>query len=248
MGSAIDKLFAYHQLTSRLYLLNGQVATQQRRARAQERKLAEQAGQIEQARETIKKAQAAAHEAELELKTRDAHLDKLRTQLNATKTNKEYSALLREINTYKADTVRVEEQALQKMSAVDELKKGLAKTQQEAEQEQRRAKELQGHAHAREQELARQVEDVTRQRAALASELPADMLAQIERLAAAHDGEAMAAILKQNPKREEYICGGCNMGVTLEQVNALQGRDEVQICNCCGRLLYLGESAQTSSR
>ncbi len=34
-------------------------------------------------------------------------------------------------------------------------------------------------------------------------------------------------------------CGGCNMKVALEIINALQSRDEIQTCSACGRLLYL---------
>ena len=41
-----------------------------------------------------------------------------------------------------------------------------------------------------------------------------------------------------NPKRDEFICGGCNMAVTLETVNSLRTRDEVVQCNICGRILF----------
>jgi predicted nucleic acid-binding Zn-ribbon protein len=41
-----------------------------------------------------------------------------------------------------------------------------------------------------------------------------------------------------HPKRDEYLCSGCNMKVTLEVINALQTRDELQTCKVCGRILY----------
>jgi len=239
MATLLDKLFQYHQLTQRLYLLNQQIESQRRRARVQERKLGEHSKQVAELHEQIRRAQAAAGQADLDLKTRDAQLDRLRTQLNSTKTNKEYSALLREINTFKADTNRIEEDALKKLADVDALKARMV-------EEQRRLEELQGQAQAREQELADQVRELSAQRAAAGGELPPELVAQIDRLADAHDGEGMAPIVKAHPKREEYICGGCNMSVTLEQVNSLQSRDEIQVCNCCGRLLYLGESALPS--
>jgi uncharacterized protein len=243
MGSFLEKLYQYHLLTQRLHVLNQQIDAQRRRARVQEKKIAEQAAASEQVRAKIKAAQSAAGEAELDLKSREASLERLRVQLNTAKTNKEYSALLREINTFKADSSRVEDEALKRMSAVDELKKQAATLDQQTALEQRRLGELHAQAAGRERELADQLAELQRQRAAAAAEVPADVLAQLDRLADAHEGEGMAPVLRPHPKSDEYMCGGCNMGVTLEQVNALASRDEIQICYCCGRMLYLGESS-----
>ena len=241
MGSFIEKLYQYHLLTHRLYILNQQIAAQRSRARVQEKKIAEHAAQAEQLRAKVKAAQSAAGEAELDLKSREATLDKLRGQLNTAKTNKEYSSLLREINTFKADSSRTEEEALKRMAAVDEAKKEFSEVEKRIETENRRLAELNAQAAAREKELSDQIAEIERQRSAAAADVPADTLAQLERLADAHDGEAMAPVFRPHPKRDEYVCGGCNMGVTLEQVNALASRDDLQICNCCGRMLYLGD-------
>lgn len=245
MPTQSEKLLEYHHLTSRLYSLNQQIESQRSRARAHERHLASLGTQIEQMRDQIRKAQAMAGEADLELKTRDANLEKLRTQLNQSKTNKEYTALLREISTFKADSGKVEENALRRMNDVDDLKKKLSGMEQQSAQERKRVEDLQSQAKGREAELAGQVAELVSRRDAAAVGLPADVLMQFNRIAEAHEGEAMAPIVKAHPKREEYICGGCNMGVTLEQVNSLRSRDDVQICNCCGRLLYLDESARS---
>jgi predicted nucleic acid-binding Zn-ribbon protein len=238
MGSFLEKLYQYHLLTHRLYILNQQIAAQRSRARVQERKIADHAVQLEQLRAKVKAAQSAAGEAELDLKSREATLDKLRGQLNTAKTNKEYSALLREINTYKADSSRTEEEALKRMSAVDEAKKQSAESEKQIEGENRRLAELNAQAVAREKELSDQIAEIERQRGLAATDVPADVRTQLERLADAHEGEAMAPVIRPHPKREEYVCGGCNMGVTLEQVNTLASRDDIQICNCCGRMLY----------
>ena len=241
MGSFLEKLYQYHLLTHRLYIVNQQIAAQRTRARVQEKKIAEHAAQSELLRAKVKAAQSAAGAAELDLKSREASLDKLRVQLNSAKTNKEYSALLREINTFKADGSRIEEEALKRMTAVDEAKKQAAEVEKQIESEQRRLAELVAQASAREKDLADQAAEIVRQRSLAASDVPADVLAQLDRLADAHEGEAMAPVIRPHPKRDEYNCGGCNMGVTLEQVNALSSRDDIQICNCCGRMLYLGD-------
>ena len=51
--------------------------------------------------------------------------------------------------------------------------------------------------------------------------LPPTALATFTRVAEKHDGEGLAEVIRLHPKREEYACGGCNMTVPLDHVNAL---------------------------
>ena len=69
------------------------------------------------------------------------------------------------------------------------------------------------------------------------------MLSTFQRACERHDGEAMAIVERVHPKRSEYVCSGCNMSVTLEIVNALQSRDEIQTCQICSRILYIESPA-----
>ncbi len=56
----------------------------------------------------------------------------------------------------------------------------------------------------------------------------------------------MAQVLKSHPKREEYICDGCNMSIPVEAVNSLMTKDELQQCQICGRILYLENMINTA--
>jgi len=71
--------------------------------------------------------------------------------------------------------------------------------------------------------------------------VPATAMEIFRRIADYNDSEAMAQIAKPNAKRDEYICGGCQMSIPLQAVNALTmtTADEVQTCPVCGRILYL---------
>ena len=67
---------------------------------------------------------------------------------------------------------------------------------------------------------------------------------QFERVAEYHEGDAMANVIKPHPKSDEFICGGCHMTITTELVNALMSRDDLQMCNNCGRILYLDKAVE----
>ena len=49
----------------------------------------------------------------------------------------------------------------------------------------------------------------------------------------------MAALQRIHPRRDDYVCSGCNITVSLEVVNALHSRDEIQACKSCGRILFI---------
>lgn len=242
MGPQLEKLYELHQLTLKLYQLRQQIESLNRRARVNERKLAETSQQIDAKKQEIQATQAAAHQADLSLKSREASLEKLRAQLNTTRTNKEYSALLREINTFKADSAHLEEDALRKMSAVDEQKAELEKLNAQLADERGQLDKIREQSRQREESLKDDIAQIEAKRQNIEADLPPAVRVQFNRVAEAHEGEAMAVILQPNAKRMEYICGGCNMGVTLETVNTLQSRDELQTCNVCGRLLFLNPS------
>src|SRR5205814_6201919 len=63
--------------------------------------------------------QAKAGNLDLDLKTRDTHIEKLRTQQQVAKTNKEYQTFLVEINTMKLDKAKVEEETLKVMESAE---------------------------------------------------------------------------------------------------------------------------------
>ena len=56
----------------------------------------------------------------------------------------------------------------------------------------------------------------------------------------------MAAVTRMHPRREHFICSGCKINVTLDVVNSLQTRDEVQLCPSCGRILYFPTASAKS--
>ena len=74
----------------------------------------------------------------LDLKEKEAQVEKLRTALNTAKTNKEYAAILTQINTFKADNAKLEEEVLKIMQDVDAVKAQAEKISVQVEAEQKR--------------------------------------------------------------------------------------------------------------
>ncbi|MBU0716626.1 MAG: hypothetical protein KJ749_00115, partial [Planctomycetes bacterium] len=167
---------------------------------------------------------------------------KHREALNKARTNKEYSAILAAMNLEKADAAKLESAILELMDEVQRLQKEVEGIEAEHGKFLEKVSGAEEVLRAFDEQHADQQTKLNAQREACSDDIAPATLSSFMRVAEHHDGEAMAAIAKLHPKREEYLCEGCNMKVTLEVVNALQTRDEIQPCNNCGRLLYLDPS------
>jgi predicted nucleic acid-binding Zn-ribbon protein len=148
----------------------------------------------------------------------------------------------------KADTSKLEKEGLTALNKVDEVRQQVNEAEKRVEAEQGRLREVQAEQAAIINDTKTLLEQLEAQRAEAAEGISSQVLQLFERVAEHHDGQAMARVIQSHPKREEYICEGCNMSITLETVNALRTRDDVQQCTVCGRLLYLDESLNAPTR
>lgn len=248
MGATLDALQRLQRIETQLRSVREQIETKRRSVQAHHRRLATLERQITDTHDLIRQAQAAADRLELERKSHEEHVKNLRERLNQTKTNKEYAAVLTQLNTDKADTLKIEDHVLAAMSKVDDLKKQESEYRAVLDKEKARMGETEKSVAELETRLSSQIKDLEAQREDAAQDVPPEALRTFERARDKHEGEAMAAVEQPHPRRAEYICSGCNMSLTLETINALQSRDDVQVCVVCSRILYLDVAAGVPTR
>jgi len=236
LNDALRELFLVDQ---QVRGLESRVETARKHVRVQQIKLEQLQQQATELRDQLKHAEAQAHDLENDIATADTRIEKLREQMNSVKTNKEYSAMLVEVNTIKADRSKVEEQALEVMSKVEVLQAEL-KQLSKAVEDQKKIKELADRDLAeRTEEVADRLAELKADRDQAASHVPDEPLQVFEKLNDAYEGEAMAPIIEEDRRRLEYTCGGCYMSIPVEKVNLLMTSDEITRCSSCGRILYM---------
>src|SRR5688500_4063437 len=113
---ALVKLF---QADQQLRAARERLDAAAKNVRVQERRVNDLAAKLKASQTHHKELQARAANVDLDLRTRDAHIEKLRTQQQSAKNNKEYQAFLIEINTAKVDKTKVEEDAMREMEQGD---------------------------------------------------------------------------------------------------------------------------------
>ncbi|MCE9590423.1 MAG: hypothetical protein K8S99_07865 [Planctomycetes bacterium] len=238
----------------KLYLLDMQLRGLRSRLDGAISRQQKQTARLEQLRqqrkelgEQVKLMQVKASTVEKQSQDMEARIATLRNQMNSVKNNKEYSALLIEVNTLKNDKGKVEEEALTHMTKVDELKKQAEELDGKITEQAKLVGVSETEVKACEAELGQQLTDLTAQRDAAATLVPPESLATFNKLAYRFDGEAMASIVEENRRTMEYNCAGCYIGLPAERLNRLMRKpDEIVVCPSCGRILYIEEELRTS--
>jgi len=234
-----DDLIEFYHLDRNLRGLRSRLDAAIRRHGVQESRLAQLRQQHAELDQLLRATQAAAATLENDSNAMQEKVEKFRSQMNQVKTNKEYSALLVEVNTLKVDQSKAEEQALTKLAEADEQKARAEELDARIAEQQKVVEQATKEVESARAEIGDRLGEVEAERNQAAEKLPAPVLATFERLTIDHDGEAMAAVEEQDRRRMEYICGGCYMSIPIETINAvLSRRDELTQCTNCKRILY----------
>jgi len=188
----------------------------------------------------LRHVQARTADLEGQSESLDERITKQRDQMNTVKTNKEYSALLVEVNTLKLEKGKLEEQTLEEMGKIDELKEEVAAIEEKIEEQKKLVEGAGSDVQAARDAVGDKLDEVQAERDRAAEAIPESALKTFEKLADDYDGEAMAAIVEQDRKRMEYTCDGCFTILPFECVNAAITRaDDVVLCPNCDRILYM---------
>ena len=237
-----------------LYRVDGQVRGLRSRLNAAERYLNAQSKMLNDLlasqQELItrrKHLQASIGNLEVEVKSVDQRLEKLRMELNSAATNKQYSAVLSELNTIKANRAEIEERMLQDMEQIEKLQAQMQEIEGQVTERTKVRDMAKAQLEERRNDVGHRLQELETERQTAAAVIPVDMLAVFDDLADSYEGQAMAPIEEVDRRHREYACGECNMHLPFEQISQLTSRGDVLVrCPSCTRILYMQEEMRGS--
>lgn len=241
MGPTNLALVKLYQADQKLREAQGRLDATTKNVRIQERRVRDLTDRINATSAKLKERQAHSGNLDLDLKSRDVHIEKLRTQQQQAKNNKEYQAFLVEINTGKVDRNKVEEEALKVLAEVEALQAELKEMQTQLEGENSKLGTMKGEITEKTATLQAEIEQIRPERDSAASVVPAKAREAFDRLADRFEGEALSPLIKPDRRREEYSCSACMMDLVRDVYNKLHSRDELVFCPSCRRILYIPE-------
>jgi predicted nucleic acid-binding Zn-ribbon protein len=197
---------------------------------------------LEAKKEEIQLTKVQYDRLELELKTRDQEIAKLRASLNSARTNKEYAAVLTQLNTTKADNSKIETQILDLLKDIETDEAECKEILKQIDKQKQQLEETRSESETSASKYEAEISEIQKEWDQLAKAIPAEQLEIFKRVAETYDGQAVTKIEQQEGRKGAYSCGGCFMGITAESVNLLMSRDEIIRCPNCTRILILGDS------
>lgn len=239
------KLYNLFLLDQQLKGLTGRLDQATNRQARQKKKIDQFNLQKKELHEQTKQLQVQASVFEKQSNEINTRVETLRNQMNNVKTNKEYSALLLEVNTLKAEKSKVEDQALEFMTKLDALKGQTTAVEAQIVEQDKLVQIAQkdvAEAHA---EISKELTELKGRRDQAKEGIALPTLAEYARLYEQTDGEPVAGVSIESMKNHEYSCTGCFIGLPLERVNRLlRNNDELVVCPNCDRILYLAEEVR----
>jgi len=245
MGPVLNGLTILQSVENRLRAVKAKLARCRRNVIIQENQVRSLTNSLEAKKEEIQLTKVQSDRLELELKTRDETIAKLRASLNVAKTNKEYASVLTQLNTTKADNSKIENQILELMKDIEADEAECEEIQNQIEEQKQKLEQTRKETELNATKYEAEITEIQDEWGQVAQPIPAEPLEIFKRVAETYDGEALATIDQQEGKTEAYSCGGCFMGITAECVNLLMTKDDIIRCSNCTRILVLGDSQES---
>ncbi len=244
MGPVLNGLLKLQSVENRLRAEKGKLTRCRRNVVIQENLIRSLQNALEAKKEEMQLTKVQFNRLELELKSRDETVARLRASLNTAKTNKEYAAVLTQLNTTKADSSKIEAQTLELMKDIEADEIECKDIQRQIEEQKETLEQTRKESEALSGKYEAEIEKIQAEWNEAAHGVPRDALEKFNRVAETYDGQAVV-VIEQEGRSGAYSCGGCFMGITTECVNLLMTKDDIIRCPNCTRILVLSESLES---
>jgi predicted nucleic acid-binding Zn-ribbon protein len=194
---------------------------------------------LQQAKASVDATRAKLDGARKDIRTKEKELEyqaaqrkKLEAKLYEVKTNKEYSAVLAEIESAKVEKDRIEEEILALMELQERLGREVVEADARLRPQEAEAKVQEAAATEELRALEVDVEAARSERETVVRDVPRDLLVQYARLLKGRAGLAVALVGSNG------ICSGCRVTLTPQRFNEVRQSSQILVCENCGRFLY----------
>ena len=194
---------------------------------------------VEDAKKNAEQAKARLDAARKDQRAKEKDLEVVQTKrsknearLYEVKTNKEYSAVLIEIEEIKQEKARMEEEVLVLMEAQERLTGDIREADARFKQRESEGRGQEATLKEQLRGIEADLGGVRTERKELAGKLPANILADYDRILRARAGLALVPVTKPN------YCGACRMTITPQRLQELRAQSSLIPCESCGRYLY----------
>jgi hypothetical protein len=186
---------------------------------------------ISQSAMRYEKLKTEREENELKVKKISEAMARSKEKLLDVKTNKEYQAMLKEIETAETSLGGLESQIIILLEEMDELSVQVKQDQETLKQAEKNYLDDKKIIEEKLSSFDAESDEWNRKRSALQKNIPEDLLALYEKIRKRNQGVGVIPVWKA-------VCSGCHMNIPPQLYNELQRSSDLLSCPSCHRIMY----------
>jgi predicted nucleic acid-binding Zn-ribbon protein len=199
-----------------------------------DKKITESSQVAASAKDRMAQSQKKRRELEAQFKDLKGQIGKYKRQLNEVKTNKEYTALLKEIEESQAHVDKLEEEFIAEMLVEDDIQKEIKSANQKFADAQVRFSREKETIFQKKKEMEEKARVLAQQKEGLLPQIHQDQVGLYLRIFHKKAGIALSPVTGD-------FCSMCHMRVRPQVLNELKEGKKLILCENCGRILYWKE-------
>ena len=166
------------------------------------------------------------------------HMAKAKTKLPAVKTNKEYTAILSEVDAIKKKVEGLEDKELEIMEVLEDKQKGLPAIEKKCKEEDSHFQEYKTKKADELDRVTKEMNPLLAKRETVKSQIDTVIFQRYEKVAKSRGGKAVVSL-------QENICQGCFQQILPQMVINVKVGESIHQCSSCLCFLYWEEVSET---
>jgi len=233
-----EKLISLQKLDSEIRQVSLFLDNTPQRLEDIDKKVEHSSQAVSRAKENLAQNQKTRRELESQVKDIRVHISKYKVQLNEVKTNKEYTALLHEIEEDQKKIDKIEEDIISAMLAADDIEKEIREANQRFSQDREKFDKEKDLIQLKKRELEEKIKRIQKDRDEILPRIPPEQLSLYSRIFRKMSGIALSPVT-------DDFCSMCHMRIRPQVLNELKEAKKLIICEACGRTLYWKQRPET---
>jgi len=193
--------------------------------------------ELEEARAVIADMKKTTKQLEADVQSENDHMAKIKTKLTAVKTNKEYSAILTEVESVKGKVSAFEDKELEIMESLEKKSGELPAIESRFKTEENNFKEYKAKKEAEYERVQGEQGVVKGRRQGILDAIDPKRLDLYNKVLKRNDGVAVVAV-------QDSICQGCFHRLRPQVVIDVKVGEDIVECAHCYRFLYWVEETE----
>ena len=231
MNNQLQKLIELQAIDREILELDRILASVPGQIKAGQADMDAVADELAEAKEVIADMKKSTKQLEADVQSENDHMAKIKTKLTAVKTNKEYSAILTEVESVKEKVSVFEDKELEIMESLEKKAGELPAIESRFKEEENNFKEYKAKKEVEFERVKGEREAVLGKRQAILDTIEPKRLELYNKVLERNDGVAVVAV-------RDSVCQGCFHRLRPQVVIDVKISEEIVECAHCYRFLY----------